>query len=63
MTALDKAVEAFLKFDGAVAVDGVPLENIQVSPPAISAAIQAWLNHQNKDVGSCAPSQPPMGEE
>lgn len=48
---VDAAVKAFLRFPGAIAIDGVPLENFQVSSAAIRAAIDAYILVMRSDVG------------
>lgn len=51
--AVEKAVVAFLRFRGAIAINREPVDDFSVAPAAIRAAIQAYIDEIKKDVGSC----------
>jgi len=47
---VEEAIEAFLKFDGAIFYNGKPLEKFGVGTGAMAAAIQAYLDSIAKDI-------------
>lgn len=48
---VESAIETFLRFNGAVFVDGKPVEKFGISTGAMSSAIQAYLDYYRKGVG------------
>jgi len=48
---LEAALDAFLRFKGAVFVDGKPVDKFGVATAAMSAAVQAYLDFYRKGVG------------
>lgn len=48
---VESAIETFLRFNGAVFVDGKPVEKFGISTGAMSSAIQAYLDYYRNGVG------------
>lgn len=48
---VESAIETFLRFNGAVFVDGKPVEKFGIATGAMSSAIQAYLDYYRNGVG------------
>jgi len=48
---VESAIETFLRFNGAVFVDGKPAEKFGIATAAMSSAIQAYLDYYRNGVG------------
>ena len=48
---VESAIETFLRFNGAVFVDGKPVEKFGITTGAMSSAIQAYLDYYRNGVG------------